>query len=144
MEEVGEEKKPSTVQEIRARSQKLVTLKSGLAFLVRRVDVAFLAQLKGSIPDLADLAKVDDPKAPEIGERVDGTVKAYGAMDRILEEGCLDPRVSLLTPVPEGCLQPSELSLQDRTELAMTIIEHSGFNREAAEGVLPLSGTSPS
>ena len=102
---------------------------------IRRVGFSDFMQAFGHAPDLSALLKgVDDTK---VGTGPQGEALARGVR-AILLAGLEEPK--LCAERSEGAT-PSDFPWPDQLTLMTEIVKHSGFTKEAAEEVRPLSKT---
>jgi len=100
--------------------------------LIRRVGLSDIMQAFGSAPDLAKLADIGDGK--NLAASPQGRIIARG-VKAVLLAGLHEPK--LFEDANDGPT-PSDFPWPDQLMLVNAIVEHSGFNKEAAKEIGPL------
>lgn len=125
----------STRAEVAALARKQVKLTSGLIFTIRRLGISQMAKIVKGVPDLSAILREAKESA---------SIDQAGVMEGIEETICLavvEPRFEKSPENAEDAIHPSDLGFEGEMELFQAIMEHSGWSKEAAERVSPLSAT---
>jgi len=126
---------------LRKRARKTITLSDGLEVVIRPVGLSILAQVQGALPDVQALAGGDDEAAQAVTQRA-RRPEVAADLDRMIDaalmEGVVSPKLGT-DPVTDDV--PRDFGV-DRFVLFKEILALSGYSREAAERVRPLSDPS--
>lgn len=133
---MGTNTKRLTAADLVANSTKEITISTGHTVMIRKIGLARIVEITKGLPDIANLAIKDLAKS-------DAPLKDASAGAKLVEEiivsGVVDPALSL--DGKDGGARPCDFAAKDYALVFNEIMSLSGWSKEAAKEVLPLSET---
>ncbi len=126
-----------TADAVMAKGRRRLTLPSGGAVVVGRLEIDDLTEALGGMPDVSALAAARDQGPAGVARRPEAKT-LLAKMALVIRKGTIDPE---LHEKRKDGPTPLDFTIEDRALMFRTILELSSYTEKAGAEVLPLSGT---